>query len=233
MVLFATIFGYCTGAVQLLAILFLVLLQNVTGNQRLFDPLIKLICRTMLLGFGVRIHVTGRGQIDPGKPCIFMSNHVNIFDPLILYGYIPNFVRAVELEGHFSWPVWGTITRRLGNIPISHRNTTRALESLQKAAELMQRGTSIAILPEGHRTRDGRMGPFMRGPFRLALNVKADIVPIAMNGAFDRKSVHSPRVRPGRMQLAFGPPIPFGSVATQTEQELRDSVRVAIERLLR
>jgi 1-acyl-sn-glycerol-3-phosphate acyltransferase len=231
-VLFATVFGYCIGVGLVLAILFVVLLQNLIGNQLLFDRLIKLLCRAIPLGFGIRVHATGRRHLDPAKPYVFMANHVNIFDPLILYGHIPHLVRAVELEDHFSWPVWGTITRRLGNVPISHRSTTRALESLQKAAELMRRGTSIAILPEGHRTRDGHMGSFMRGPFRLALNVKADIVPIVMNGAYERKSVNSPRVRPGRMDLVFAPPIPYESFAQLSERELRDTVRHAIERRL-
>ena len=230
--LVTTVLGYCMAAAGLLVILFLVLLQNLLGNQKLLDPLIKLVCRVLPLGFGCRVRVTGRARIDPGKPYIFMSNHVNIFDPVIIYGHVPNFLRAVELESHFSWPVWGTITRRLGNIPISHSHMARALESLQKAAELMRRGTSIAILPEGHRTRDGRLGAFMRGPFRLALNVEADIVPMALKGGFDRKSVHSPLVRPGRMELAIGRPISFQTVATQTERELRSTVRAAIQTLL-
>jgi len=231
-VLLTTILGYGMTAAGLLLILFLVLLQNLLGNQRLFDPLIKLICRVLPLGFGCRVRVTGREHIDPDKPYIFMSNHVNIFDPVIIYGHIPNFLRAVEIEDHFSWPVWGTIIRRLGNIPISHKHVARALDSLQKAAELVRRGTSIAILPEGHRTRDGYLSAFMRGPFRLALNVEADIVPLAMKGGFERKSVHSPLVRPGRMELAIGRPISFESFATQTERELRDTVRAAIEKLL-
>lgn len=232
MALLSTIFGYGMAAAGLLVILFLILLQNLLGNQKLFDPPIKLICRVLPLGFGCLVGVTGRRHIDPDQSYIFMSNHVNILDTVILYGYIPNFLRAVELESHFSWPFWGTITTRLGNIPISHKHTARALESLKKAAELVLRGTSIVILPEGHRTRDGHLGPFMRGPFRLALNVEADIVPLALKGGYERKNVHTRRVHPGRMELAFGRPIPFHAVSTQTERELRSTVREAMEKLL-
>lgn len=73
----------------------------------------------------------------------------------------------------------------------------------------------------------------MRGPFRLALNVEADIVPMALRGLFDRKSVHSPRVHPGLMELAIGRPISFRAVTTQTERELRSTIREAIEELLK
>ncbi len=72
----------------------------------------------------------------------------------------------------------------------------------------------------------------MRGPFRLALSAKVDIVPIAMKGAYDRKNVHSPFVRPGRMEFAFGTPIPFESYGTKTDRELRGAVREAIRELL-
>ncbi|MEE8441575.1 MAG: hypothetical protein V3S41_07630, partial [Spirochaetia bacterium] len=112
MVLLITVLGYGIAAVLLLEILFLVLLQNLLGSEKVFDPLLKLLCRLSPLGFGCRVHVTGRKHIDIDRAYIFMSNHVNIFDSLILYGHIPNFVRAVELEDHFKWPVWGTITRR-------------------------------------------------------------------------------------------------------------------------
>ena len=232
MFLLTTAVGYGIAAVLLILLLVLVPFQSLLGNQRVLDPLLKLICRLLPLGFGCRVQVTGRQHIDRGKSYIFMSNHVNILDAPVLYGHIPNFVRAVELEDHFSWPVWGTITRRLGNIPISHKNMTQAMGSLRRAAEALAGGTSIIILPEGHRTRDGNLGPFMRGPFRLALSSRADIVPVAMRGAYDRKNVHSPIVHPGRMELVFGTPIPFQSYGAQTDRELRAAVRRAIGELI-
>ena len=232
MFLFVTAFGYCISAAMLIVILPLILVQNLLRNQRVFDPLLKLICRLVLLGFGCRVYVTGRQHVDRCKPCIFMANHVNIFDAPVLYGHIPSFIRAVELEDHFSWPIWGTITRSLGNIPISHKDMAQAMDSLRRAAETLSEGTSILILPEGHRTRDGKLGPFMRGPFRLALRARADIVPVAMKGAFDFKNVHSPFVYPGRIELVFGTPIPFESYGSRTERELRTIVRRAIDELL-
>ena len=227
-----TIFGYCTAGLFLVLILFVVLVQNVLGNQHLLDRPLKLMCRLIPLCFGCRVQVLGVENAQTGRACVFIANHVNIFDPLVLYGYIPRFFRGVELEDHFSWPVWGTITRRMGNVPISHRNVRRAHESLEKAAVLLESGTSIAILPEGHRTRDGQLGEFMRGPFRLALSVHADVVPVAMKGAFERKNVHSMRVRPGRMQLLVGPRIAAEDVSTYTDRELLVAVRQSIEALL-
>ena len=226
-----TAFGYAVAVLLALPTIMLVALQSLFG-RRVFEPTLKAISRFLPRGFGVRVRTRGTGRLNRGSTMIFMANHVNIFDPAILFGHIPTVVRAVELEDHFRWPIWGAIVRRLGNIPISHRNMVQALSSLERAAATIRRGTSIAILPEGHRTRNGRMGPFMRGPFRLALAARVDIVPMAINGAYELKNVHSPIVHPGTIDLVFGRPIPFESVSGQNERQLRDTVRRAIEALI-
>ena len=220
-----TIFGYFSGIILLFLILLLILIQSLFGNQKLFDPAIKFLCRLFPAVFGIKVKTIGLKNLDLEKPYIFMANHVNIFDGFILYGYIHNFIRGVELESHFSWPVWGTITRKAGNIPISHNNPKAALESLEKASSAITKGTSIAILPEGHRTRDGQLQPFMRGPFRLAKKAGVDIVPIVMKGLWDRKSVHSKIVHPGSVELFTGDPITPELYNNLSDRKLKDLVR--------
>jgi len=197
------------------------------------DRVVKLVCRMLPAVFGVTVRVHGTWRLDRESTYVFMGNHVNIFDPLIIFGEIPNFVRAIELEDHFSWPVWGTMVRRLGNIPISHTNPRQAVRSLALAGKLLASGTSIGILPEGHRTRNGELGHFMRGPFRLALKAGVDIIPMAMVGAYERKNVHSPVVHPGRMDLVFGSPIRYQEYRHMTDTELRDLVRDAVLELMK
>ncbi len=114
MFILTTVIGYSLGTLLLLFVLVLVTIQTLLDNQKLFDPVIKWLCRIFPLLFGVRVKTMGLEKIDPAKTYIFMANHVNIFDGFILYGYIPNFLRGVELEEHFSWPVWGTITKKWG-----------------------------------------------------------------------------------------------------------------------
>ncbi len=220
-----TAFGYFSAIILIFITLILVLIQSLIGNQKLFDPLIRLLCRILPAMFGIRVKTLGLEKLDPEKTYLFMANHVNIFDGFILYGYIPHFIRGVELEDHFSWPVWGTITRRMGNIPISHKNTVEALKSLDIAQTALSMGTSIAILPEGHRTRDGKLQHFMRGPFRLAKNAEVDIIPIVMKGLWERKSVKSKIVRPGSVELVFGKPITSELTEELSDRELKDKVR--------
>lgn len=220
-----TAFGYFSAIILIFITLILVLIQSLIGNQKLFDPLIKLLCRILPAMFGIRVKTLGLEKLDPEKTYLFMANHVNIFDGFILYGYIPHFIRGVELEDHFSWPIWGTITRRMGNIPISHKNTLEALKSLDIAQTALSMGTSIAILPEGHRTRDGKLQHFMRGPFMLAKNAEVDIIPIVMKGLWERKSIKSKIVRPGSVELVFGKPITSELTKELSDKELKNKVR--------
>ena len=228
-----SIVGYFFGFIILMLILLLVLIQSLLGNQKLFDPAIKFLCRLFPLVFGIKVKAIGFENIDSGKPHIFIANHVNIFDGFILYGYIPNFVRGVELESHFSWPVWGTITRKLGNIPISHTSPKSALKSLDKAGTVITQGTSIAILPEGHRTRNGELQTFMRGPFRLAKKTKVNIIPIVMKGLWDRKSVHSKFVHPGKVEVLAGIPIRAESYEELSDKKLQVLLRNTLLEMLK
>lgn len=224
--------GYFLGITILFLILLLVIIQSLIGNQKLFDPAIKFLCRLFPTVFGIKIEPIGLNNFDSKKPHIFMSNHVNIFDGFILYGYIPSFIRGIELEEHFSWPLWGTIVKKIGNIPISHNNPRAALESLDKAGKEITKGTSIAILPEGHRTRDGKLQPFMRGPFRLAKKAEVDIIPIVMKGLWERKTVNSKLVYPGKVKIIAGPPITPESYKDISDRELKNHVRDIISGML-
>ena len=163
---------------------------------------------------------------------MIVTNHVNIFDGFVLRGHLPFPFRALELDSHFRWPIYGTATRLYGNIPIPHRDTARALRSLARARRIVNSGTSLLVLAEGHRTRTGKLGPLMRGPFKLARQVGVPIVPAVMVGAFERKRVGRLRVTPGRVDLRIGTPIPPETTATMREVELRKLVAGRMRALL-
>lgn len=201
-------------------------------KPRRYDKFVKWLCRMFLTSVFIKVKIIGREKIDPQKTYIFMSNHVNIFDVFLFYGYIPNFARGVELESHFNWPIWGKVISRFGNIPISQKNMQSAIQSLDKAEEAIQNGTSIIILPEGHRTKNGKLLPFMRGPFLLAKKAGADIVPTAMIGMYKIKKVTHWLVRPGTVKFVFGDSIPYESFKDLSTRELKDMVKNRIQNLI-
>ncbi len=216
---------YIIGLIGFLFLGISVITVTYLFKPRQYDKFVKWLCRLFLRSMFIRVKTEGLEKIDPQKSYIFMSNHVNIFDVFLLYGYIPNFARGVELEKHFSWPIWGKVTTRFGNIPISQNKLLSAIKSLQRAETAFKSGTSIIILPEGHRTRDGNLLPFMRGPFLLVQKTKADIVPLAMIGTYEVKKVTHWLVKPGKIKLVTGDIIKYDTVKEMSTKELRDYVR--------
>jgi 1-acyl-sn-glycerol-3-phosphate acyltransferase len=198
------------------------------------DRLIKACCRLVLCLCGIRLRVEGKVHIVPGRQYLVMMNHVNFFDPFVLYAGFPGWARGVEEEGHFRWPVYGPTIRRLGIVPISRTDTLRALASLERSAALIRERPefSFVVLPEGTRTLNGRLGTFKRGGFRLALETGLEILPIVQVGAFRVNHKGTKLVRPGRVRFVIERPIPTAGFSKETLGDLVGRVRLVFLRYL-
>jgi len=213
--------------------LFILLVALVYRGRRL-ESLIKGSCRLVLFCCGIRLRMHGRENVVPGRAYIAMMNHVNFFDPLVFYAAFPGPARGIEEERHFRWPLYGAVLRRIGMIPVDRKNHQRAMESLARAAELIREraGYSFAVLPEGTRTPDGRLGPFKRGGFLLALESGLEILPIIQVGASRINRKGSRLIRPGRVDLFFEPPVSVAGRTRDTINSLMDGVREVFQRRL-
>lgn len=177
---------------------------------------------------GIRLSVSGREHIDPTRTYLIMGNHQSLFDLFVIPAAIPLTYVAVEAAYHFSIPLWGSLVKRWGCIPIHRRNLEKAKASLEIARQRLREGSSIIILPEGHRTLTGEMGPFKKGPFHLARQAGADILPFAIRGLFDYNSKGAFQLNPGPVRVAIGPAIPSAVCAGMPVDALRDHVRSVI-----
>jgi len=212
-------------AVCCLLILALALIHRGAG----LDRLMKLSCRLVLSCCGIRIRLRGRENCVPGRQYIVMMNHVNFFDPLVFYARFPGLARGVEEESHFRWPLYGLVLRRIGMVPICRTDPVKARESLSQAASLARerRGYSIIILPEGTRTLDGKLGPFKRGGFHLALETGLDILPFVQVGSYRINHKGSRLIRPGRIEMHICPAIPTAGFTPENIGVLADRTRSA------
>ncbi|MBN8218964.1 MAG: 1-acyl-sn-glycerol-3-phosphate acyltransferase [Spirochaetes bacterium] len=198
--------------------------------SRPLDPFAKWISRTMIRAAGVRVLVENPPPASLGTR-LYVGNHVNIFDVFLYYGWLPGYVKGVELEDHFRWFLYGPIIRRLGNIPLSQKNPRAALASLGRAREALARGTSLIILPEGQRTLTGDFMEFKTGAFRLAKGAPATLIPVFMDGAWKIARRGSLFIRPGIVRLRFGDPLVPEATLHQEPHELRDRVLAELRRL--
>jgi 1-acyl-sn-glycerol-3-phosphate acyltransferase len=203
-------------------------------HGRALERLIKVGCRALLIAAGVRVRVRGRENIVPGRQYVAMMNHVNFFDPFVFQAAFPPALRGVEEESHFRWPVYGGTIRRIGMIPISRKDTARAVETLRRAAAWVRERPDISfgIMPEGTRTPDGRLSPFKRGGFLMAIDAGLDILPVVQSGAYGIARKGSLVIRPGRVDVTIEPAVATAGYAKESVQELIGRVRGAfLERL--
>ena len=169
-----------------------------------------------------------RENFPPSKnnqPYIFMFNHASMFDQFMIGAYVPHYITAVAAIEIFRYPIWGYIIKKYGVIPIVRQKIRKAIGSLNIAQAALKDGTSFLISPEGTRTSNDQLGPFKKGPFHLAKNTGATIVPIGLIGGFKAKKKEDWRLKPGILTTRFGIPITQQEYADLDVIELRDLVR--------
>ena len=148
------------------------------------DWLQRSFCRRIVYLSGARLEVLRSPRFDPQRTCFFMVNHVNLFDPFMLYCAIPQYVRGWELESHFKIPAYGWLMKRFGNVPVPDVRRPSDLKRMWRLTQdAIDGGTSLIIFPEAKRTRDGHVAAFEEGGFRVAQQLGIPIVPVSLVGS--------------------------------------------------
>lgn len=176
---------------------------------------------------GVRFRVTGHERIPSDRACIFMSNHVSNLDPPALISLIPGRTSAFLKRSLMQIPILGTGFRQGEFIAVDRSgNVSDAKESVGAAERVLAKGVHITTFVEGTRSRDGRMLPFKKGPFFLAMNTGAPCIPVSIHGTEQILRKGSLRMHPGDAFVTFHDPIDPASFASR--DELMRAVRAAI-----
>lgn len=191
----------------------------------------RVLFRTMITLMGIQLEVTGLCNIKKNHTYLLMGNHQSLFDVFVIPCAIPFSFVGIEASYHFSFPLWGVIIKKWGNIPIERKNRENAIKSLEKAAGIIQSGTSIGVLPEGHRTMTGKVQSFKKGPFYLALNSGTDILPFGIKGLYEYNKKGSFVLNPGKVRVSIGESIPFERYESLSADQLKKLVHEKITNL--
>ncbi len=174
----------------------------------------------------IRVQVVGREDI-PTRPCIFMANHVSNLDPPILLPLLPYRTAFFIKRSLLRIPVVGLGMRLAGFVPVDRSGRLEsARESVEAANKVLASGVNISTFPEGTRSRTGRLLPFKKGPFYLAMESGAPVIPISIWGSEHMMTKGSLRIKPGTAHLTFHPAVYPQQFATR--ELLAEAVRTAI-----
>src|ERR1700744_4746013 len=175
----------------------------------------------LLTASGVQLNVLGEENLTAERPAVFIFNHRNQADPVIVGALIRDNWVAVGKKELESDPIMGTLGKVLDSVFIDRDNPTAAVESLHQVEERARQGLSIMIAPEGTRLDTTSVGPFKKGPFRMAMAVGIPVVPIVIRNAEIIAARNSTTMNPGTVDVAVFPPI---SVSDWTVETLADRI---------
>jgi 1-acyl-sn-glycerol-3-phosphate acyltransferase len=143
----------------------------------------------------------------PDGPLIFACNHESALDIWVAFKVLPRNFRFIAKEELFRLPVFGWYMRLGEHIPVDRGNHARAVQALRRAGEAVRGGTSLVVFPEGTRSRDGRILPFKKGPFVVAMEAGVPVVPVAISGSGRVTPKDAIAVVPGTIRVAMGAPV--------------------------
>ena len=156
---------------------------------------------------GVKVVAQGLERLAPTQSYVFMCNHVSNLDPPIVVPLIPRRTSVLVKKELFRVPILGRAMRMAQLVAVDRSDRERAIASVRAGAEVVRSGLHMTIFPEGTRSPDGRLLPFKKGPFYLAEEAAAPIVPITILGTFEMQPKGYFGIRPGSATVIFHPPI--------------------------
>ena len=180
---------------------------------------------------GARVVVSGLERVDTARPHVYAVNHISAMDIPVLYTRLPFQFRILAKKELFRYPFMGWHLRRSGQIPIDRDNARASMRSMNAAVQTLRAGMPLVIFPEGGRSPDGAVRPFMSGAFYIAAKAGVEIVPMALVGTYELLPMNSFHIRPRKVELAVGEPISTEGYTVRDAEALAVKAQKAVEDL--
>jgi 1-acyl-sn-glycerol-3-phosphate acyltransferase len=219
--------GFWFTSIALLAP-FLIALRLITGNENVIYNPVRLFVRAGLAMVGVRVVVRGLDGLDPRQTYIFTPNHQSLIEVPLLLTYLkrnPAYLAKKEL---FKYPIWGYGISLMGVVPVDRSNTQAAVESARRATANLREGKDYVVYPEGTRSRDGRVLPFKKGAFMMAIDAGVPVVPVSISGSTTIMPKGEVKIYPSTVYITVHEPLTTAPYSRDNVAELMEIARTKI-----
>ena len=199
-----------------------------TGDASLIFKLSRFCIRMTGWLFGIRVVVEGKEKINPKQTYVFLSNHQGNFDGPVILHVTGRDLRALIKREMMRLPILSLVFKRIQFIPIERENPKQAHSGIELGAKLLLEGKSFFAFPEGTRSRDGRLGPFKKGVFIMAIKSQIPIIPITILNSREIQPPGQFGIHPGCIRIIIHDPIETKGMTLEDRNLLVQRTRAAI-----
>jgi 1-acyl-sn-glycerol-3-phosphate acyltransferase len=200
---------------------------------RLQHRIAKLWAQSLIWGASCTLTIRGAEYLRRNTVAVYASNHTSYMDTPVIFASLPFQFRILAKKE--LWPIVfiGWYLDRSGQIPIDTANPHATMSSLGAGVKALRAGMPLFVFPEGGRTEDGELRPFLSGAAYLAIRAQVPLVPIALSGVYDLLPMHTRHLYPGELTLTVGEPIATKGMTPRQTDELTARLRTSIAGLLK
>jgi 1-acyl-sn-glycerol-3-phosphate acyltransferase len=219
--------GFWFTSIALLAPLLIVLVK-ITSNENFIYTPVRWFIRAGLAMVGVKVEVSGLELLEPDQTYIFTPNHQSLIEVPLFVAYLGRNPAYLGKKEVFKYPIFGYGIRLIGMVPVDRSNSPAAVESAKQATKNLRGGKSFVVYPEGTRSRDGRMLPFKKGAFMMAIDAGVPVVPVTVSGASKIMPKAQVKVFPSTVRITVHQPISSAGYSKENVIELMERTRASV-----
>jgi 1-acyl-sn-glycerol-3-phosphate acyltransferase len=220
------------GAITVVCGTLSLMMSLVDRSGRIQHWIAHVWARALVWGSGCSLALHGAENLRKHPVVVFAANHTSYMDTPVIFAALPCQFRILAMKKLWPVPIIGWWLNRSGQIPVDMTSPGKTLSSLGAGIKALRGGMPLFIFPEGGRTTDGALQPFLSGAAYLAIRAQVPLVPIALSGVFDLLPPHTRHFCPGKLSMSVGEPIDTTGTQLRQMDELTDRVKNAIAKML-
>lgn len=182
---------------------------SVPARTRLAQIIISVMAKIVLWLGGIQVTAIGMENVPKEEAVLYVFNHRSCFDIVIIYATVPNLAGFISMKKMKRVPFINVWMIFLQCLFLDRNNNRQGLKTINAGVELLKKGHSIFIAPEGKISLAGEidMLPFKEGSFKLAKKAGCAIIPVAINNADKIFETQFPLVRKTDVAIEYGKPV--------------------------